>query len=170
MYKIRDFVPCNVLKTIYITLIQSHLSYGISVWGAANYTNLKNVIILQKRAIRLVNNSNYLDHTDPIFQSLNLLKIQDLHKVRCLKYIYSVMFLNKHSFIYNFILEQQVQHNYSTRNTNLRLPAVKKIKFKQSLIYKAIFYWNGFKDIIPYDNGIYTFLRKAKEKIISEYV
>ena len=140
LYKIKDFVPINILRIIYMSLIQSYLSYGVSAWGAANSTNLNHLVILQKRAIRLVNNSDYLDHTNPIFYNLNILKLNDFYIIRCLKYIYSAIFLNKYNFIQSFILDQQVSHNYQTRTTDLRLPTINKIKCKQSLIYKSTFF------------------------------
>ena len=170
LFKLKHYVPVNVLKTIYTSLIQSYLSYGISVWVAANATNLYHLTILQKRAIRLVNNSNYLDHTNPIFHNLNILKLNDLYKVRCLKYMYNVIFLNKYDFIQSSILSQQVEHNHQTRTTDLRLPTVKKDKFKQSIIYKSTFYWNKFKYLIPWVRGIHTFVKETKNLLINGYV
>ena len=54
--------------------------------------------------------------------------------------MYSVIFHNKDNFIQFSILDQQVDHNYHT--TDLRLPAVKLNKFKQSITYKSTFYRN----------------------------
>ena len=169
LFKIKDFVPKNILRIIYTSLIQSYLSYGISVWGAANPTNLHPLIILQKRAIRLISNSNYLDHTNPIFHNFNILKLNDLYKIRCLKYIYSTIFLNKHKFILDFITAQQINHNYHTRNTDLRLPTVRLFKFKQSLVYKSILYWNEIKNFVPLDKGINKFMKTVKKKLILGY-
>ena len=170
LFKIKDFVPENILRIIYMSLIQSYLSYGISVWGAANITNLYPLTILQKRSIRLISNSNYLDHTNPIFHRLSILKLHDIYKIRCLKYIYSAIFLNKHKFILNSITAHQINHTYQTRNADLRLPTVNLFKFRQSLIYKSILYWNEIKNSIPFDRGVNKFLKEAKLKFISSYI
>ena len=37
------------------------------------------ILILQKRALRIVNNSTYHAHTSPIFKELKLLKFHDIH-------------------------------------------------------------------------------------------
>ena len=90
--KIKHFVPETVLKSIYISLVQSFLLYGVLVWDSAYHSNLKPLLTLQNRAVRLISNSHYLQHADPIFNRLNILKLQDLYKIRCLKYMYSVTF------------------------------------------------------------------------------
>ena len=42
-------------------------------------------ILLQKKAIRLVSQSSYNAHTDPLFAELNVLKFPDLHEYACTK-------------------------------------------------------------------------------------
>ena len=50
MYKFRHFLPLNVMKK---SLIYSHIIYVIVAWGSACKTELDNIFILQKRAMRL---------------------------------------------------------------------------------------------------------------------
>ena len=54
MYKLRPFLPLNVMKNIYYSLIYSHIIYAIEVWGSAFKTELDKILILQKRAMRLM--------------------------------------------------------------------------------------------------------------------
>ena len=35
MYKLRPFLPLNVMKNVYYSLIYSHIIYAIEVWGSA---------------------------------------------------------------------------------------------------------------------------------------
>ena len=67
--QIKYFLPKQCLKTLYYSLIHSHLSYGILVWGNASQPALRQTTLLQKRAIRLINNAKYNSHTDPLFRS-----------------------------------------------------------------------------------------------------
>ena len=48
--------------------------------------------ILQRRAIRLISNSSYMytAHTAPLFIELDLLKIQDMFKLKLLKLYYKL--------------------------------------------------------------------------------
>ena len=50
--RLRHFVPTDTLLSIYRSLIQPYITYGIAVWGQAAQTNLDKLIILQKRALR----------------------------------------------------------------------------------------------------------------------
>jgi hypothetical protein len=71
-------VPLRVRKYIYTSLIESHLRFGAIIYGAANPRYLDQIGTSQRKAIRLVANSKFIAHTDPIFKSLGLLKLSDL--------------------------------------------------------------------------------------------
>ena len=104
--RIRRSIPVEYYKTIYAALFESHLSFGISVWGVALKQNDSDkVFITQKHSIRVLfgDLDAYLDklatcarvrefgkqklgskfytkeHTKPIFNRLKLLTVQNLH-------------------------------------------------------------------------------------------
>ena len=39
LYRIRDLIPDTMHRDIYHTLFESHLTFGISVWGGAHLVN-----------------------------------------------------------------------------------------------------------------------------------
>ena len=80
--KLKNHIPCEILLTIYNSLFQSHLNYGVTCWG---FNNCARIIKLQKRAIRNVVKSKYNAHTEPIFKNLKVLKWEDIFKISCLK-------------------------------------------------------------------------------------
>ena len=57
--QVKHFLPKQCMKTLYYALIHSHLSYGILAWGNATQSALRQTTLLQKRAIRLINNARY---------------------------------------------------------------------------------------------------------------
>ena len=59
--------PKQILKTLYMSLIQPYFNYCNIIWGAADKTTIEPLFILQKKAIRLVNRVHYLEHTNPLF-------------------------------------------------------------------------------------------------------
>ena len=70
--RLKHYLPLYTLRTLYTSLILPHLTYGILIWGS----NISRLFKLQKRAVRTITNSSYNAHTEPIFKSLNLLKIK----------------------------------------------------------------------------------------------
>ena len=56
--KLKNILPTTVLKTIYYSLIQSHLLYGLFVWGNDKIQNSR-LGTLQKKAIRLISGKHY---------------------------------------------------------------------------------------------------------------
>ena len=78
--KVKNILPVAALRSIYFALIHIHLSYGILAWG--NSTSVNKLFKLQKRAVRIIMHMPYRAHTDPLFKSLNILKIHDLYKLQ----------------------------------------------------------------------------------------
>ena len=54
MYKLRPFLPLKVLKNVYYSLVYSHIVYAIEVWGSTSKTEMNKILILQKKAMRLM--------------------------------------------------------------------------------------------------------------------
>ena len=73
--RLRHFVPTDTLLSIYRSLIQLYITYGIAVWGQAAQTNLDKLLILQKRALRLIHFAPYRSHAIPLFIHYNILPL-----------------------------------------------------------------------------------------------
>ena len=69
-------------------MFQPYLDYGMILWGVAAQNLMKPIDIPQKRAIRLLRNSTYNATTAPIYISLNLLNVKDIHKLQTYKYMH----------------------------------------------------------------------------------
>ena len=82
---LKHFVPLNTLHHIYISLIQPYLLYGIVAWGQAAKTYKNKILILQKRALRLMFFGDYNSHAVPYFVSSSFLPLDLLYfKSGCL--------------------------------------------------------------------------------------
>ena len=52
--------------------------YALPAYGCAEVSSLNKLTLLQKKAIRLVTNSRYNSHTDPLFKTTNVMKFDDM--------------------------------------------------------------------------------------------
>jgi hypothetical protein len=50
---------------LYDAMIHLHIVYCINVYGCANSTSLRRLIIKQKEAVRTISNVGYREHTSP---------------------------------------------------------------------------------------------------------
>ena len=51
---IKDSIPEDLYKSLYSTLFESHLSYGITVWGGVSNNKLEPLFKLQKKCMRIL--------------------------------------------------------------------------------------------------------------------
>ena len=66
------------LLLLYNALILPYLTYCLVIWGSNYQSTLQPVILLQKRAIRLIAGAGRISHTSPLFRELKVLKVADL--------------------------------------------------------------------------------------------
>ena len=76
LFKMRKYVSCKILRSIYFAIFDSYLSYCFLVW-AQNCSTIQQIIILQKKAIRIINFQPRNFHTSPLFKQNSILKFQD---------------------------------------------------------------------------------------------
>ena len=79
LQNLKNILPPKFLIDVYYSLIYSHLCYCITSWGCASKTRLMPLIKLQKRAVRIITNKKYRDHTNPLFLDCKLLKIAEIY-------------------------------------------------------------------------------------------
>ena len=82
--KLKRFLPIHILRTLYFSMVQSRMMYGILAWGFHHYRIDK----LQKRFVRKISSSKYNAHSEPLFKVFDILKIEHLISQNCLKFVY----------------------------------------------------------------------------------
>jgi hypothetical protein len=75
-------------------MIHSNKVYCINVYGCANNSTLKPLVLKQKQAIRTISNAAYRDHTAPLFLQHQILPIAELIQYSKIKFMHSYMFGN----------------------------------------------------------------------------
>ena len=111
MNRLKRFLPKNILRILYNSLILPHIQYSLLVWGHKS----SRVFKLQKRAIRLISLSKYNAHTDPLFKSLNLLKMEDIFNLKALKFYYKYTKNTLPKYFCQMFTRINDQHHHETR-------------------------------------------------------
>ena len=144
LVKMRKYVSCKILRSIYFAIFDSYLSYCCFVW-AQNCSTIQQIVILQKKAIR-INFQPRNSHTSYLFKQSSILKFQA--KI-CLE---NILFISKSlsnlspSVFNTWFSFSSDQNNYETSSStqgNLTKHFYKKNKYgKYSITVSAVESWN----------------------------
>jgi len=157
MHRTRYLFDEPTRKNLYNTLFLPHLNYCSEIWGNTSKTNLQNIVLQQKKALRIICNVKRAEATTPLFKRLNILKFTDLVRFRT-AILMQKLFLKQmpHNNLKLFNIKnpkypqrrpnqfQRIAHRTCLRSFNLF-----KYKMKQNLIaqYSQILV-TFFRDII----------------------
>ena len=170
--RLRHSIPAELYKTIYSALFESHLGYGISVWGVAlKDQDDDKLFITQKHCIRILfgNLEAYLDkhstcarvrpfgsqklgstfyskeHTKPLFNKHKFLTVQNLFKYRCINEIFKII-----KFRCPYSLFDEIKISDRDSSLTIILP-----KHSKTFLYMASKMWNMIhKRLLTIETGL----------------
>ena len=125
LFKMRKYVRCKILRSIYFAIFDSYLSYCCLFW-AQNCSTIQQIVILQKKAIRINNFQPRNSHTGHLVKQSSILKFQD--KI-CLE---NILFISKSlsnlsPLVFNtWFSFSSDQHNYETSSSVEQNPKTTK--------------------------------------------
>ena len=169
--KIGYFVDLGTLINLYYSLIYPFLTYSLIAWGHTYKFIIKPLFLLQKRTVRIITFSFYTEHTNPLFKSLNLVKLYDLVKISTAIFMFKfhnhILPTNFNSF---FTPVNQV-HYYNTRLSSNYSYSLSKPRTNYGLFnirYQGPVIWNSL-DISLKSSSLSTFKSKIKELYVDQY-
>ncbi len=74
----KNLLTDKAKKSVYYTLFHCHLVYCLPIWSCTNAGHLNQIKKLQKKAIRIVSNARYNEHSEPLFKKLEILPLEHL--------------------------------------------------------------------------------------------
>ena len=75
--KIRHFVNKESLRSIYFAIFSSLMNYGSHVWGQKITSNVKRIMKLQDKCLRIINFAKYHDEPSKLYQISKIFKFED---------------------------------------------------------------------------------------------
>ena len=137
-------------------------------------STLEPLFKLQKKAVRLVNNSHYIEHTAPIFDSLKILTVYQTFKLNCLIFIYKCIKNDNFPEFKKRLIKHSNIHSYSTRNKDDYKPPAERLELcKRSYFVQGIHLWNSLKEInsnITTGSTFNIFKQNAKKLLLQKII
>lgn len=82
--RIRYFIDKRTALLLYNTLILPYLNYCTLIWGVNYASQLNKLVILQKKAMRIIENVFAPQSSEPIFKQYGVLKVTDIARSQML--------------------------------------------------------------------------------------
>ena len=182
--KLRNTLPTNILFSLYNTIILPYISYSNIAWAitdntfdinhcpwtSPNSTKLDTIFKLQKKAMRIINNSNYHSHTKQIFLNFKTLNIFDINKLQTALFMYRFTNNTLPNSFSNFLTKHSDIHNYNTRHAQHYVatsPSTNQIKYSIKVSGPKI--WNSLITKSAKCKTIVSFKSTMKDLFISKY-
>ena len=133
IYRFKDNIPQELHKDIYHTLFESHLTFGISVWGGLSINRYRPLFVIQKKCIRILFGDNdaykekfktcararpfgdqilgsdfyILESCKPLFTTYNILTVHNLYKYHCTLETYKILKLRVPISLYSLFVRSR---------------------------------------------------------------
>ena len=171
LYKLRDFVSPNLLKSVYYALFESHLNYACTVWGQNIHTTNR-LFILQKKALRTLHFKQRNTHSNPLFLESEIIKFPDKVKIENCLFV-SKYFHNKLPSTFNkWFTFSSNSHKYETTfasQGNLKVPSVRTTSYgKSSFTSMAVKTWNDLQKQLK-ENAFNAFMPNKVKAVLQGY-
>ena len=182
--RIRKDIPKENYRELYHTLFESHLGFGISVWGGISKNKLEPLFITQKKCIRIMfgDREAYLnklctsartrtradqklgnefyekEHTKPLFRINNLLTVHNLYKYTCLCEMFKIVKLEHPPSLFSLF------HKSPRRPEFFITPSP-----SSSFIYQSSHMWNSCHkttDGINFSTSVNVVKQKLKKGLL----
>ena len=151
----RHYANINVLTKLYYAIIYPFLIYGLLAWGSTYPTTLKSIVILQKKAVRIITSSKHDAHTSVLFRQLPILKLSDLVSMHTALFMFDFYNNTISSSFSNFFTSIRKVHNYNTR---------------LSLRYQGPLTWNSIDHDTKEINHRKIFQQNSKAQFLKTYI
>ena len=185
--RIKDNIPSQLHKQLYHTLFESHLTYGITVWGGEPSHKLDPLLNLQKKCIRILfgDKEQYLDkfrtcvrsrphgsqllgskffakeNSKPLFNDNNILTLYNLYTYHTTMEVFKILKYRTPISLYSLFTRS------NRKDTLLITPSS-----SQHFIFKSSDLWNLVRQKLKLFDLSYTKISSFKsllKKLITNY-
>ena len=134
---------------------------------------LRQLFIVQKRAIRIISFSEPKSHSEPLFKSLNLLKLNDVIESQILSFVYQwshgllppcfSKYFNFTSSVHSYATRQSCKRNLYVASVNTTQYGLRSLKFTGPRL------WNSLPTSITNSNSLRIFRKTLKDSMLNCY-
>jgi hypothetical protein len=149
----KNLLPKRALRMLYFALIHCHFTYCPLIYSIANKGQIKKLYLLQKKALRIISNVGFRDHTAPLFISNDIMPVDVIIQYSRLLFMHSIKHRYCPKSFYDVFALSNDDIGYELRYTNeFLLPRARIELFKKIPLYYLPSEWNNSGDLKFYQN------------------
>uniref|UniRef100_A0A671U3I7 Reverse transcriptase domain-containing protein n=1 Tax=Sparus aurata TaxID=8175 RepID=A0A671U3I7_SPAAU len=168
LWKAQKILNQKALHLLYCALVSPHLQYCAEVWGHTYKGSTQPLLILQKRALRILHYANYRAHTNQLFIESRILKLYDLINYRTLQMMYKAANKSLPHNLQILFLDREERHNLRG-NMIFRQSKVRTTLKSFSLSVKGVKQWNVLEEDVKKSATLSGFKKKYVHSIVDQY-
>ena len=166
------YFPVYVKKLIYFAYIYPYIMYCLPAWGGTHATHLNRILLLQKKAIRLIFNVDYNFHVATLVHSNNLLLFNDIYVMKLATVMHAVYYNNtaeKYILPTNLFMFPIMNHELHNVEFNFPVTYCRTSCRQRSVFIKGIAIWNNLSVVLKRDPNIIKFKANLCKYLICLY-
>lgn len=127
--RLQNVLPSHLKLSVYHSLFNSHIIYGLVLWGGAFQYKIKEMQKIKNRAIKNIFGYSHLTSTDFIHKQHHLLQIHQQHKYLTSLLVFEIT--NNIIRTTTNITFRSQQHNRNLRRNRLHAPVVNTTQYME---------------------------------------
>ena len=171
--KIKKFLNLDARKLYYSGYILPLIDYCCVIWGNCNAGDLNRILKLQKRAARIILDTDPLSPSLPLFKKLGWMTVYDRIKYHKSLLVYKSLKKETPSYLIDKFSYISDRNPYSLRdaaNGDLVVPKPKTELYKKSFAYSGSVIWNKLPNLIRNSSSVKSFKDNMMKNILQETV
>ena len=138
----------HALKCLYYSFIYPYITYCNHIWGTAPVSSLNKIVVLQKRAIRIICNVNRRASTDVLFRELKIIPFLDVNVYLVSRFMFRYIHGSVPALFAGYFQTNADIHSHNTRQAlHFHLPNVKSNLGKRNMKYRGALIWNHLLEL-----------------------
>ena len=170
MHRMKSFVPLRILFMLYNAFILPHIMYCSTVWAINYPSKLSKLYRLQKKALRICSNVDFLAPSKPLFYNHHTLSIFDISKLKIGLVMHRYFSNTLPPYLMEMFSLNHNVHNYNTRSKPLfHQWKVTTHSLSKSIRHVGPTIWNSLPSSLRNTQFTNSFKRKFKLSLLSQY-
>ena len=166
--RIAHILPKTVRLNLYYALVYPYLIYCNMIWASTYESRLRKLVILQKRAIRIIAGIRKWEHTGPSFSELRLLRIDQIKDLQIGEFFYRLEHGLLPPVFKEFLPHASDIHTYFTRNSKAYRPVKAHSNTRRFTIKSyGTAVWNALPIDIRFSSTLQVFKKRLRAFLLA---